>query len=430
MLAGRSWPKEDELRQCKAEAADLEKRIAADLEKAKQQTGEEQESESISTESHPSPSVETDTYTRNPMDFPDTKTPSGQSQESVSVSGEAKSLHSAQQSEGTAHSDQQRSNQQSSDERRSDQRSEVAGHSIEQSKDATHTASSEAKMPAHTAKPNHTSDIINHTSEDDEILEGYRHIDVPGLDDDKIELSFEVTDFDQIHFGFKAGGVTYIESEVDGEVRWAVVSADHYIAVQRHDADIFHVAAQYLDVNEDWQNDDIPVERQREYFESKKVEMNDDWIRIQSFRMTGKDPKEEREQHPAWDTYVPHCDRSKEERSYHNRAMIKAQFGGKINAEHITETERGIYTVSAIIDGEPRYSAVPLMDYFMHVNGQYTERQLAAKYLIVEPMYLTKDSTPEQVERHYATFREHMLTDNLLQELDDMKEIQARMMKR
>ena len=250
------------------------------------------------------------------------------------------------------------------------------------------------------------------------------------MDDDRIELTYEVTDIDQIHFGFKAGGLTYVEAEVDGELRWSAVTADHFIAVQRHNADIFHVAAQYLDINDDWQHEGLTFNEQREYFENKKVEMADDWSRILSYRMTGRDPKEIREQKPAWDTYLPHTERSKEERRLFNRSMIKAQYSGKINAEHITETGRGVFTVSAIIDGEPRYSAVPLMEYFMHVNGQYTERQLAAKFLMVEPTYLTKDSTPEQVERHYATFREHMLTDNLLQELDDMKEIQARMLKR
>ena len=417
MLAGRSWPKEDELRQCKAQAAELEKRIAADLEKAKQQTGEEQDETVGQVEHTAQPSDQQscrdaacsvkDTAQPNDVGM-QPNLPSREGEGGVSVSSEAKiqahtAQPSAQRSEGTTHTAQP-----------NDQQSEVA------------------------AQPNHKSEIINHKSniinqpseEDQSLPEGYRNINVPGLDDDQIELCYEVTDIDQIHFGFKAGGLTYIEAEVNGELRWAAVTADHFIAVQRHDADIFHVAAQYLDINDDWQHEGLTFNEQREYFENKKVEMSDEWTRIISFRMTGQDPKEIREQKPAWDTYLPHSERSKEERRLFNRSMIKAQYSGKINAEHITETERGVFTVSAIIDGEPRYSAVPLMEYFMHVNGQYTERQLAAKFLMVEPMYLTKDSTPEQVERHYATFREHMLTDNLLQELDDMKEIQARMLKR
>ena len=393
-LASRSWPKEDELRQCKAEAAELEKRIAADLEKAKQQAQgedekEEQVSGSISMETHTSPSV------------------SVSSEETVSHT-HSNNNPPLEEVKGVTSAEEYHPNGIPS-------REGQGCVSIERSKDAT------------TAQP--ITPTPNSEAETSE--EGYRHICVPGLDDDKIELCYEVTDFDQMHFGYKAGGITYVEAEVDGEIRWAVVSADHYIAVQRHDADIFHVAAQYLDINDDWQHEAIPFQEQREYFESKKVEMADDWSRILSYRMTGKDPKEIREQKPAWDTYLPHTERSKEERRLFNRNMIKAQYSGKINAEHITETERGVFTVSAIIDGEPRYSAIPLMEYFMHVNGQYTERQLAAKFLMVEPMYLTKDSTPEQVERHYATFREHMLTDNLLKELDDVKEIlQSNSMKR
>ena len=419
-LANRSWPKEDELRQCKAEAAELEKRIAADLEKAKQQAQGEDESESISNDTRPSPFVQVSDEVPS-----EAKTQDTQHIVNPPYEGGKGDVTSTRE-------DQQHENFPSREGEGGVSASTEVKMQPSAGPNTVQPVPNEVKAQ-HTAQPNtirqeiinHKSEIINQTSE-----EGYRHICVPGLDDDKIELCYEVTDFDQMHFGYKAGGITYVEAEVDGEIRWAVVSADHYIAVQRHDAEIFHVAAQYLDINNDWQHEGIPFQEQREYFENKKAEMTYDWIRIQSFRMTGKDPKEEREQHPAWDTYVQHSDRSKEERSFFNRAMIKAQYGNKIHAEHVTETDRGVFTVSAIIDGEPRYSAIPLMDYFMHVNGQYTERQLAAKYLVVEPMYLTKDSTPEQVERHYATFREHMITDNLLKELDQVKEIQSNSIKR
>jgi len=247
----------------------------------------------------------------------------------------------------------------------------------------------------------------------------YRHIDVPGLDDDRIEMAHEYTSFENIHWGYRAGGVTYVEADVDGEARWAVVTADHYIAVQEQEAGIFHVAAQYLYLNDNYQHEDIPFQKQRDYFREKETEMAEDWKRISTYRETGRDPKQKpiiTERTMDWNTYIPVSERDKDERSRFNREMIKAQFSVKYNAVQISNPEPGIHILSGMVNGEHRYTVVPIQDYERFTNNEVSMRQLAAKFLRVENRYLTKDSSSDDVSMHFDSFKEHMLTPELIEQ--------------
>ena len=342
-VAQRAWPKEELLKQCKADVAALEKRIAEELEKTRQEAQQTSKEEAVK-----------------------------------------------EKNDGT--------------DRTVIQTSPVGQNFPEKQETPS------AKQYA-TTKPQVL--VIP-----DSPKEPYRHIDVPGLDDDRIEICYELTSIEQLHWGIKPGCLVYIEAEVDGNLRWAAVSADHYIAVQEQQADMFHVAAQYLDLNDDYQHDGISLREQREYFDEKLTEMAEDWHRIQVYRETGRDPKLEAirlQDAKGWEAYIPFDKRPSAERHQFNRNMIHAQLSYKYDAIHITRSEPGIYTLSAMVNGEHRYSAIPLHEAERHFDEGAPLRQLAARYLQVEKYYLTKDSTQQQIAEHYDTFKQCLLNDELIQ---------------
>lgn len=336
-VAQRAWPKEELLKQCKAEVAALEKRIAEELEKTKQEAQQANEEEAVKEEAN----VTDRTVVQNASESQETPT---------------------------------------------------------------------AQQPA-TTKPQML--VIP-----DAPKEPYRHINVPGLDDDRIEICHEMTNIEELCFGIKPGCLIYIEAKVDGDLRWAAVSADHYIAVQEQQADMFHVAAQYLHLNDDYQHEGFSSREQREYFDVKLTEMSEDWHRIQVYRETGRDPKQETirlQNAKGWEAYIPFDKRPSTERHQFNRDMIHAQLSYKYDAMHINRSEPGVYTLSALVNGEPRYSAIPLQDAERHFDEGTPLRRLAARYLQVEKYYLTKESTPQQIAEHYDTFKQCLLNDELIQ---------------
>lgn len=265
----------------------------------------------------------------------------------------------------------------------------------------------------------------NPTDETTEDEEEYRHVDVPGLEDSIIETCYEYNVYDYLSFGYKAGGMTYIEGEVNGEIRWAVVNADHYIAVQEGKADLIHLAAQYLDINEEYMTEEYTFQEQKDYFNRKLEEMADDWHRISVYRETGKDPKvlEDIQSQKGWAGYIPHDELPKEQRSELNRSIIKAQFNHKYDALNCVKKEPGVYVVSAFVDGKVRYSAVPLQDYWKCMDNGGNLRQLAGKFLVALDNYLTADSTEKEIEDYYADFKEHRLTPELIEE-DEKREME------
>jgi len=343
-LAQRAWPKEELLKQYKAEAAELEKRIAEELKKTEQEAQQNEE----------------------PLE------------ENVSMDGEA---------------------------------AVTAGQPV-----ISVSAIPSGRPLNTTVKPHEDNPDNGIVSE--EPKEPYRHIDVPGLDDDRLFICHEVTDFENVHWGYRAGCVTYVEAEVDGEARWAVVSADHYIAVQEGEADIFHVAAQYLYLNEDYQHEEVPFQQQREYFRQKEVEMAEDWKRISAYRETGRDPKRQpvvTERTMDWSTYIPVSERPREERERFNREMLKAQVNVKYGAVQINRPEPGVHILSGMVNGEHRYTVLPFQDYEKFSNNEVSMRQLSAKFLYVEPRYLTLESNVNDVTLHFDSFKEHMLTPELIE---------------
>ena len=282
------------------------------------------------------------------------------------------------------------------------------------------------KPPVSPVKEQNLEEVVHAMSQDnkaDEIKESeeeYRHIDVPGLEDSIIETCCEYNIYDYLSFGFKAGGMTYLEGEVNGEIRWAVVNADHFIAVQEGKADMIHLAAQYLDINEDYMTEEVPFQQQKEYFDRKREEMADDWHRITVYRESGKNPKqiETMQSKKGWAGYIPHDDLPIEQRNELNHCIIKAQFNHRYDALNCVKTEPGVYVVSAFVDGKVRYSAVPLQEYWKCMDNGANLRQLAGKFLVALDNYLTADSTTQEIDDYYADFKEHRLTPELIEEAE------------
>lgn len=257
---------------------------------------------------------------------------------------------------------------------------------------------------------------------------------IPGLDVEEILKIQDIYDICEVTWCYKPnpmgnGAVVAVDGLVDGENRWAAVKADHYIAEQEGRCDLTHIAAQYLCIHQDYQHENVPFDEQRKYFARMGEDWSQEWTRIATYRDTGKDPMQEPER-GSWQSYIPHADLHPDQRRITNREMIKAQWNVKYDALQCKFTGDGVYVVSAIVDGEMRYSAVPLQDYWQYADNAISLKQLAAKFLKVEQRYLTKDSTPQEIAKHYESYKEYMLNEDLLKEEKERMEIPAYSMKR
>ena len=254
---------------------------------------------------------------------------------------------------------------------------------------------------------------------------------IPGLDAEQIMQALDDYQIDDVIWEYRPRGmgnvVVIVDGTIDGEYRWAAVKADHYIAVEEGRCDLQHIAAHYLCLNTDYQHDDIPFNEQRAYLDRMANEWVEDWNRIATYRLTGKDPQEMKRQLLHWNRWNQ-CPDWKNLDLDLKKEFVKqltlACWNHKFDAIQVNRDSPGIYTVSAIVDGQKRTSAITLEDYWSYTDKNLGDTKLAAKYLVLSENYLTNQSTSDEVTKHYNDFRSYMLSAPLIIKAE-AKELEA-----
>lgn len=249
---------------------------------------------------------------------------------------------------------------------------------------------------------------------------------ITDIDESIIGQMADTYDIEDAHIELRPQGIAMVSATVDGEERWAAISADHYIAVEEKHCTPGYIAAHYLAVEEDYQHEGIPFSEQRQYMKDKGAQMAEDYARIIEYRSTGIDLKYKEEvlvkEWGSWDKCPDWNSLEESAYSQHRKELVKACWNHKYDALQVSRRSPGVYVISGLIDGERRMSAINASDYLAFLDHDINERKLAARYLVLSGNYLTNKSTEDQVHQHMAEFDKHCLTPQLIARVEEAEQ--------
>ena len=239
---------------------------------------------------------------------------------------------------------------------------------------------------------------------------------VAGLDAGAVMQACAAHRITDAAWDFHGAGCVTVNALVDGQDRWAAVTADHFIAAESGRCDILHIAAHYLAVGDSWQHEQVPFDAQRRYIRDSADSLKDDWARILWYRQKGDDPLRRQRGGGAWSDVELVSGMDSDTRSGH------LAFLGALYDSHdvsgirmsVSGSQSGMHIIYATVDGQLRNSAVPLQDWWLYEDRRLSKFCLAAKYLIHEKHYRTDAFSMAENIAYIQAFRRDMLDDYLI----------------